>query len=51
MEKNKRKVPLKRNWVPIVGNGTKELQDYFQNEKNITKESCDRLKEEAVKIL
>jgi len=51
MKTNKKMVPYGKNWVPTIGNETKELLKYFKNVKDITEASCDRLKNEAVEIL
>jgi hypothetical protein len=38
-------------WIPTVGDETQALLDYFRNTKNLSQESCDRLKDEAVRVL
>ena len=49
--KQKEKLPKGIKWMPTIGNNTKELLEYFQKVKNITETSCNRLKEEAIRIL
>ena len=47
--KHEEKLPPGTKWIPTVGNETEGLLDYFS--KKISKASCERLKNEAVRIL
>lgn len=49
--KPKEKLPLGFKWAPTIGDETQRILNYFRNIKNISKESCNRLRDEAIRIL